>query len=91
MITFREFYNRRDSQPIAMSMRPASMTGMNVMKDFKKEKIGPVFSVDPRTPNPYLPKQDPVMLPSRRPIKDRPVEHKPGDFLRRKSAKRKLI
>lgn len=84
-MTFKEFFNKKDSQPLADKMHPATITGMSVVKDFAKHHKDQEFFTQPKAPRPHLPKQ-PSMLPYRRPIQDRPIESKPTDFLSRKKS-----
>jgi hypothetical protein len=85
MMTFKEFYNKRDSQPLSATLKPTIISGMSVVNDFKKSMKNPDFYTDPKAPMPHLPKDShQSMLPYRRPIKDRPIERKPTDFLSRK-------
>lgn len=83
-MTFREFFNKRDSQPLTSAIKPPMETGLKVVKDLKKDNHLK-FYTDPKAPKPYFPKQQPSLLPSHTPIKNRPIEGKPTDFLKRKS------
>jgi hypothetical protein len=88
MMTFKEFFNQRDSLPLTNAIKPP--TGVKVVKDFMKDDSKPFFN--PKAvmpPKPHLPRP-PSLHPSSRPIEKRPVEKKPSDFLKRYSNPNKI-
>jgi hypothetical protein len=85
MITFTEFFNRRERMPISgrSGTKPPSMGNMAVVKDFSKFLQKP--SVNPE-PDVATPEKAPLPTEIGLRPTDRTVAKKPTDFLPRKGS-----
>jgi len=82
MITFKEFFNRREQMPISGRMNSTKLpSGLPVVKDYSKEFKYPGNPVSSKISSPK------AILPSEIGLRpsDRSIAKKPSDFLKRGS------
>jgi hypothetical protein len=87
MITFREFFNRRERMPISgrtVTTKPPGMGTMGVVKDFSKFLQKP--SMNPEKPEVTTPGKVPLPTGIGLRPTDRTIAKKPTDFLPRKGS-----